>query len=543
MDRQTVYAGAIPLETDLLNTNKNTMIALAKQSLLLTGSATVIHGLNCTPTSPASLSVNIGAGSIYSMQNIDSTAYSSLPADTAHSISKQGLALNSQVFTLTAPATSGQSINYLIQAIYQDVDSGSTVLPYYNAANPSVAWSGPANSGAAQNTVRAGVCNVTVKTGVAAATGMQSTPTPDAGYVGAWVITVANGQTTITSSSISLAPNAPFLPSSGIVAGIQNNALTYAIDTGTANSYVVSYSPPVTQLTDGMMLSFKAKNTNTTSSTISINGLSSVPLYSQSQQALQGGEVISNGIVEFVWNSSLSAFVLTCNTGGKLQVPTATGSNQAVNLAQMNSAISASSGPFISAFTSNGTFTVPSGVTQIKITCTGGGGGGGGRQATSNAGPFSGSGGGAGATSIGVYTVSPGATLAVTVGAGGAGGVGATSGSNGSSSSVGSLCVGGGGGFGGWGSSVSSAGGTGGTATGGAVNIAGGFGGDGQSGVNMLSGYGGASYFGGGARASSTTPVTVLVPGAGGGGSYDTSFTGTSVNGGSGANGVVIIEW
>lgn len=335
MDRQIVYPGAIPLETDLLNTNKNTMIALAKQALLISGTTTVIHGLNCTPTSPASMTVNIGPGQIYSSQNIDSTAYSSLSADTAHNIIKQGILLDSVPFTLTAPSTSGQSVNYLIQVAYQDVDSGSTVLPYYNAANPSVAWSGPANSGVAQNTVRAGSCVVAVKTGVAATTGLQSTPLPDVGYVGAWVITVANGQTSITSLNIAKASNAPFLPSQGIVAGMQSGAVTHAADTGTANNYVVSYSPPVTSLVDGHRLTFKALNTNTTSSTLTVNGLTNYPIYSQSQQALQGGEILANGMVQVAWNSSLNAFVICNSTGGKLQVPNGTATNHALNIGQL----------------------------------------------------------------------------------------------------------------------------------------------------------------------------------------------------------------
>ena len=60
----------------------------------------------------------------------------------------------------TPPGTAGFSTNYLVQVAYQDSDSGSTVLPYYNASNPSIAYSGPANSGAAQSTIRKGVALV-----------------------------------------------------------------------------------------------------------------------------------------------------------------------------------------------------------------------------------------------------------------------------------------------------------------------------------------------------------------------------------------------
>ncbi len=68
-------------------------------------------------------------------------------------------------------------------------------------------------------------------------------------------------------------------------------------------------------------------------------------------------------------------------------------------------------------FTSNGTFTVPSGVTELLVTLTGGGGGGGGAQGT-----YAGGGGGAGGVLQTVLPVTPGETLAVQIGQGGAGG-------------------------------------------------------------------------------------------------------------------------
>ena len=82
MDRQIVYPGAIPLETDLLNTNKNAMIGLSKLAAAILGTSTFLNGLACTPTGPASLQVYVAPGEIYSLQNIDGTAYSSIAADT-----------------------------------------------------------------------------------------------------------------------------------------------------------------------------------------------------------------------------------------------------------------------------------------------------------------------------------------------------------------------------------------------------------------------------------------------------------------------------
>jgi len=123
MDRQIIYAGQIPLEADLLNTNKSTMVALAKLAAAMLGTTTVINGLACVPTGPASLTVNVNPGEMYSLVAIDATQYSSLPVDTTHSIMKQGVVLDAVNLSCPAPGTVGQSLTYLIQAIYQDSDS------------------------------------------------------------------------------------------------------------------------------------------------------------------------------------------------------------------------------------------------------------------------------------------------------------------------------------------------------------------------------------------------------------------------------------
>ena len=200
MDRQIVYVGQIPLETDLLNAQKNAMIGLAKLAEVVLGSGGV-YGLSVSQTGTPSMQVLVAPGQIYDFKPADATAFSSLGTDS-HSILKQGLLLDAVTLALTAPPTSGQSVNYLVQAQYQDIDDSTLVLPYFNSANPTVAFSGAGNSGVAQNTVRQGVCTITAKAGAAATTGSQTTPSPDTGCIGLAVITVAHGQTTITNSNI-----------------------------------------------------------------------------------------------------------------------------------------------------------------------------------------------------------------------------------------------------------------------------------------------------------------------------------------------------
>ncbi|MDP9528468.1 glycine-rich domain-containing protein [Pseudomonas protegens] len=213
MDRQIVYPGQILPETTLLQMAKDAMIGNAKLASAMLGTGTIASGFAVTPTGPASLQVVVAPGEIYSLANIDSLAFSTLPADTAHSILKQGIMLDSVTLSCPAPTTTGQSINYLVQVAYQDQDSAPVLLPYYNSANPALPYSGMGNNGQTQNTSRKGVAIVQAKPGASAATGSQVTPPPDSGYVGLYVVSVAFGQAAITASNISIATGAPFINS------------------------------------------------------------------------------------------------------------------------------------------------------------------------------------------------------------------------------------------------------------------------------------------------------------------------------------------
>lgn len=311
MDRQLVYPGQIPLETDLLNTNRYAMIGLAKLAAAMLGTNTVVNGLACAPTSPASLQVNVGAGEIYYLTSVDATAYSSLAADTTDQIVKQGLSMATQALSCPAPGTAGYSINYLIEAAYADTDANSVILPYYNASNPSQAYSGPNNTGTAQYTIRKGACNLVAKAGTAATTGTQTTPAPDSGYVGLYVVTVANGQTTITSGNITKYTNAPILPSGGLLGSILSGQLQYADDTGAVNAYVVNRAVPAAALTDGMAVAFSTANANTTTTpTLNADGLGAATITQPGGTALVIGQIQANTPIVCTYNSAGPRFEL-----------------------------------------------------------------------------------------------------------------------------------------------------------------------------------------------------------------------------------------
>ena len=396
------------------------MVALGFLAQATLGSSTAVDGLACLPTTPASMQVTVGPGSIASFQTVDATSFGSLPADTTDPLVKMGVMATATTFTLTAPATSGQSINYLIEAAFSETDASSVVLPYYNASNPSQPYSGPSNSGTAQDTQRIQRVALQLKPGTPAAAGTQATPAVDSGYVGLYVITVNYGQVTVTTGSIATIPTAPFVP----------------------------YKLP--QLAPGF---------------------------------------------------------------SRVQV-----------------------------FNSSGTFTVPAGVTLVKVRLVGGGGGGGGGDPA-----HCGSGGGAGGYSEGVFSVTQGSALSITVGAGGVSNSGDNPAAGGGTSQVASLGIsatGGGGGTAGAG--AYNPGAAGGVGSGGYLNCLGGYGTDGfyyGSGSSQIGGFGGASFFGGGGRAatngSSLAAMNGQAPGSGGGGAYENSGTAT---GGAGANGIVIME-
>jgi len=211
VDRIIVLPGQIPLVSDILDTNKAAMVGVGKLLQAVFGSSTLLHGFACTPTSPASLEVNVAAGQVFSLQNIDATPYGSLAADVLHQIVKQGLILDATELECPAPGTVGHSINYLVQIAFTETDTDPTVRTYYNAANPSEPWMGPNNNSVPDATRRKAQALVQVKAGVAATTGSQTTPAPDAGFIGAWVVTVDQGQTQINSGDIALYAGAPFI--------------------------------------------------------------------------------------------------------------------------------------------------------------------------------------------------------------------------------------------------------------------------------------------------------------------------------------------
>jgi len=195
-------------------------------------------------------------------------------------------------------------------------------------------------------------------------------------------------------------------------------------------------------------------------------------------------------------------------------------------------------------YLASGSFTVPTGITQVIVECWAGGAGG-----APDGSLAGGNGGGGGAYSRSTLTVTPGNTYTVTRGAGGASNTAGADSWFGSAATI--LAKGGTISTGGQASAgigdVKFSGGLG--ATGATAGVGGGGGGgagdaaDGGAASGQTGGTGGVNGGGNGGDggASSTVGSPGVVPGGGGGGG-GFNLLGTS-NGGAGANGKVTVQW
>lgn len=312
VDRPVAYYGSAVRDLDILNLGQSAMVGLAKLSYATLGNSGCTTGLAASGNS--SLTVTVGPGEIYQVAPLEATAVSELIQNTTNTIVKQGINLSSSnVSGFTAPGTPGQSINYLLEAQYQDLDAGSLVLNYMNVATwPAGApFTGPGNNGVAQNTIRKGVVAFQVKAGSAATTGTQTTPAPDSGWLGLYAVTVAYGQTTITSGNIAaygqsgsgwpwtVPTNLPALP-----AAFQNGQWVAYQDTGVANSYVISPMPPVTaRVAGGTKFLVQFAHANTGGSVIN-DGLGTVQLYMNNQSSLGGNYITIGQVSEIMWDGT-----------------------------------------------------------------------------------------------------------------------------------------------------------------------------------------------------------------------------------------------
>lgn len=209
MDRQIVYPGSIPLDTDLLLVQRNVMAALGALARCVLGTGVVADGLACMPAA-SGYGVVVGRGSLSTLYQVDAQPFGSLPAD-ATPLVRIAYNPSSTALALHGPADGTHTLCWLVQAAISDYDAAPLALPYHNAANPAVPWSGPLNNGRAQNTQRLLRVALSAKAGEPRTVGGRFPPDADDGWVGLYSVMTYFGRGT-QAVDIAPVPGGPFVP-------------------------------------------------------------------------------------------------------------------------------------------------------------------------------------------------------------------------------------------------------------------------------------------------------------------------------------------
>ena len=99
-----------------------------------------------------------------------------------------------------------------------------------------------------------------------------------------------------------------------------NNAITYsnyALDTGSANNYVITITGQTTTYAAGIAFQFKATNTNTGASTLNVNAQGTQSIVRTDGSALSAGDILAGGIVSVMYDGT--NFQLMNDAGGKAE--------------------------------------------------------------------------------------------------------------------------------------------------------------------------------------------------------------------------------
>lgn len=224
------------------------------------------------------------------------------------------------------------------------------------------------------------------------------------------------------------------------ISDLYNGNGLYVVTSGSANTYVATFSPAYTSYTAGMTLRVKFNTENTGTSTVNVDTLGAKTIKKVDGSDIDAGDIITDNIYLLVYDGT--NFILVNHNNYKFK-------NQV--------------------FTSSGNFTVPK-TGSYKVTVVGGGGSSASNIGGSNA--FLG-GGGAGGVSKKVVSLTKNDSISVTIGAGGVAAGFQSNGVAGNTSSFSAFCSATGGFGGTYSTSNIGTGGSGGSGVGGDINLTG----------------------------------------------------------------------
>lgn len=116
--------------------------------------------------------------------------------------------------------------------------------------------------------------------------------------------------------------NAAALTDYASAADVIDQHLTYYVDTGAADAYVITPSPSIGAYAEGQRLVFRASANNTGATTLNVNGLGTRAIQTADGSALSGGEIITGGYYEVVYdaNTTPDRWVLMSPSSSSFQV-------------------------------------------------------------------------------------------------------------------------------------------------------------------------------------------------------------------------------
>ena len=318
MDRVQNYNLQTPLTADDLNKERDyTAIALGKIVSALLGQGTVVSDLAATAVASTTVpTLQLSDGQLYELATLDPTAFGSLPVNSFPStanVMKQGLLLASRgdanTFELTPPGTSGESIIYLLEAQYADLDTDTQTITFYNVSDPT----NPTT--ATQPRVREGTISFVLKAGIASSS--PTAPSADAGYVPLYNIEVAYGQTVLSQSDITVASGAPFL--SQKLFGLMNGSGNLNVDALTASGLITANDG--IDVTAGVITAGGGL-TIPSGETLDVAGTITVPDATASDEPVALGQLIGNfgNVVSGSGTSATASVTYTPPQNGRVLV-------------------------------------------------------------------------------------------------------------------------------------------------------------------------------------------------------------------------------
>jgi hypothetical protein len=102
-------------------------------------------------------------------------------------------------------------------------------------------------------------------------------------------------------------------------AGVQAETYTYETDTGSANAYAIAPSPAIAAYAAGQRFQFKAAHSNTTTSTLAVNGMATKTIQKYSSGALANlasGDIVTGQIIDVIYDGTVFQLVVPTATAG-----------------------------------------------------------------------------------------------------------------------------------------------------------------------------------------------------------------------------------